>query len=93
MNIEIKISKKPVDYRKAIKLHENNVSKMSINNDIPELIWVLKHNNTFTGGTSYKENDVLDKSLEVIKTNRGGKITFHGSGQLIFYFVINLYVI
>ena len=37
-----------------------------------------------------EENDVLDKSLEVIKTNRGGKITFHGSGQLIFYFVINL---
>ena len=90
MTIKIKISKKPVEYRKAIKLLENNVSKMSVNNDIPELIWVLKHNNTFTGGTSYKENDVLDKSLEVIKTNRGGKITFHGSGQLIFYFVINL---
>ena len=90
MTIKIKISKKPVEYRKAIKLLENNVSKMSVNNDMPELVWVLKHKNTFTGGTSYKENDVLDKSLEIIKTNRGGKITFHGSGQLIFYFVINL---
>ena len=90
MTIKIKISKKPVEYRKAIKLLENNVNKMSVNSDMPELVWVLKHNNTFTGGTSYIENDILDKSIRVIKTNRGGKITFHGSGQLIFYFVINL---
>lgn len=90
MTIKIKISKKPVEYRKAINLLENNVNKMSVNSDIPELVWVLKHNNTFTGGTSYIENDILDKSIRVIKTNRGGKITFHGSGQLIFYFVINL---
>lgn len=90
MTIKIKISKKPVEYRKAINLLENNVNKMSVNSDMPELVWVLKHNNTFTGGTSYIENDILDKSIRVIKTNRGGKITFHGSGQLIFYFVINL---
>ena len=76
MTIKIKISKKPVEYRKAIKLLENNVSKMSVNSDIPELIWVLKHNNTFTGGTSYIENDILDKSLEVIKTNREEKLHF-----------------
>tara|TARA_Y100000816_G_scaffold80500_1_gene54993 strand:- start:903 stop:1526 length:624 start_codon:yes stop_codon:yes gene_type:complete len=90
MTIKIKISKKPVEYRKAINLLENNVNKMSVKSDMPELVWVLKHNNTFTGGTSYIENDILDKSIRVIKTNRGGKITFHGSGQLIFYFVINL---
>tara|TARA_B100000242_G_scaffold249884_1_gene191260 strand:+ start:801 stop:1424 length:624 start_codon:yes stop_codon:yes gene_type:complete len=90
MTIKIKISKKPVEYRKAINLLENNVNKMSVNSDMPELVWVLKHNNTFTGGTSYIENDILDKSIRVIKSNRGGKITFHGSGQLIFYFVINL---
>ncbi len=90
MTIKIKISKKPVEYRKAINLLENNVNKMSVNSNMPELVWVLKHNNTFTGGTSYIENDILDKSIRVIKTNRGGKITFHGSGQLIFYFVINL---
>lgn len=90
MTIKIKISKKPVEYRKAINLLENNVNKMSVNSNMPELVWVLKHNNTFTGGTSYIENDILDKSIRVIKSNRGGKITFHGSGQLIFYFVINL---
>ena len=34
--------------------------------------------------------DVLDKNLKIIKTNRGGKITWHGPGQLICYFVINI---
>ena len=33
---------------------------------------------------------IIDKSINVIKTNRGGKITYHGPGQLIFYFVIDL---
>ena len=37
-----------------------------------------------------KKSEILDKKIKVIKTNRGGKITWHGKGQLICYFVINL---
>ena len=37
-----------------------------------------------------KESEILDKSIKIIKTNRGGKITYHGPGQLICYFVIDL---
>ena len=44
----------------------------------------------FTAGTSFNESDILDKSIDIIKTSRGGKITWHGPGQLICYFVINL---
>ena len=44
----------------------------------------------YTAGTSYSEKEILDKSIKIIKTNRGGKITYHGPGQLICYFVINL---
>ena len=55
-----------------------------------ELIWVLEHNDIYTAGTSYKENEILDKSIKILKTNRGGKITYHGPGQLICYFVIDL---
>ena len=89
MIIETKISKKPVIYKKAIKILENRISNILKNNK-PELIWILEHNNVYTAGTSFKDSDIIDKSIKIVKTNRGGKITFHGKGQIIFYFVINL---
>ena len=36
------------------------------------------------------KNQILDKSIKIVKTNRGGKITWHGPGQIICYLVINL---
>ena len=55
-----------------------------------ELIWTLEHPDIYTAGTSYSESDILDKSIKILETNRGGKITYHGPGQLICYFVIDL---
>ena len=89
MNIEIKRSIKPVNYLDAIKFLEDRVLKIN-KNQAKELIWILEHPSTFTGGASYNQSDILDKSIEIIKTSRGGKITWHGPGQLICYFVINL---
>ena len=89
MNIEIKKSKKPIKYEDAIHLMESKLLQVK-ENTANELIWTLEHNNIYTGGTSYKENEILDKSIKVIKTNRGGKITYHGPGQLVCYFVIDL---
>ena len=89
MNIEIKKSKKPIKYEEAIKLMEDRLLDISENNS-KELIWLLEHNDIYTAGTNYKENEIIDKSIKILKTNRGGKITFHGPGQLIFYFVIDL---
>ena len=89
MIIETKISKKPVIYKKAIKILENRFTNV-LKNKKPELIWILEHSNVYTAGTSFKVSDIIDKSIKIIQTNRGGKITFHGKGQIIFYFVINL---
>ena len=89
MNIEIKKSKKPVKYEKAIKLMETRLLEIH-EKKFKELIWVLEHNDIYTAGTSYSENEILDKSIKILKTNRGGKITHHGPGQLICYFVIDL---
>ena len=89
MNIEIKKSIKPVKYGQAIKLLEERLNDIA-NNKRGDLIWILEHEEIYTAGNSYKENEVLNKSIKVIKTNRGGKITYHGPGQLICYFVINL---
>ena len=89
MNIEIKKSIKPVKYFFALQKMEQRLEQILSNNK-KELIWVLEHSEIFTGGTSYKDNEILDKSINFIKTNRGGKITYHGPGQLVFYFVIDL---
>ena len=89
MNIEIKKSKKPVKYDDALNFMQKRLMNLHTNNS-KELIWFLQHNDIYTAGTSYNENEILDKSIKVVKTNRGGKITYHGYGQLICYLVIDL---
>ena len=89
MNIEIKISKKPVEYTKAIDFLEKRLVKLK-NGKANELLWILEHPKIYTGGTSYKNDEILDKNIKIIKTNRGGKITCHGPGQTICYFIIDL---
>ena len=88
MNIEFKISKKPINYKKALKLLEKRVNKVKKGGR--ELVWFLEHPITYTGGIRSKDSEILDKSIKVIKTNRGGKITLHTPGQQVVYFVINL---
>ena len=89
MTIEIKRSIKPVNYLDAIKFLEDRVEEIN-KNQAKELIWILEHPSTFTAGTGSNKSDILDKSINVIKSSRGGKITWHGPGQLICYLVINL---
>ena len=90
MNIEIKKSIKPVNYDKAINFLEERVKLLANNKKAKELIWFLEHPSIFTGGSSYKKEEILDNSIKINKTSRGGKITWHGPGQLICYFVIDL---
>ena len=89
MDIEIKKSIKPIKYNLAIKELEDRLEMIN-DKKSDELVWILEHEEIYTGGTSYKENEILDRSINLIKTNRGGKITYHGPGQIICYFVINL---
>jgi lipoyl(octanoyl) transferase len=89
MNIEIKKSIKPVKYTEAIKFLEARL--LDINNKKAEnLIWVLEHEEVYTAGTSFNKNEILNPDINLIKTNRGGKITYHGPGQIVCYFVIDL---
>ena len=89
MTIEIKKSQNPVKYKEAISFMEDRLKDIDLKK-VDDLIWVLEHDHIYTSGTSYKENEIIDKSINIIKTNRGGKITYHGPGQLICYFVIDL---
>ena len=89
MPIEIKKSQNPVKYEDAISFMEDRLKDIDLKK-VDDLIWVLEHDHIYTSGTSYNENDIIDKSINITKTNRGGKITYHGPGQLICYFVIDL---
>ena len=89
MSIEVKNSIKSIDYDESMEILEKRVLDVSfgIKN---ELLWILEHNSVYTAGTSSKNIDLLDKKIKVIKTNRGGKHTYHGPGQKVVYFVLNL---
>ena len=89
MNIEIKKSKKPIKYKDAIEFMEQRLLEVNEKKS-KQLIWILEHEDLYTAGTSFNENEIIDKSVKIVKTNRGGKITYHGPGQLICYFVIDL---
>ena len=89
MNIEIKKSINPVKYNIAVNYLEERLEKINTGK-AKDLIWILEHEEVYTAGTSYKENELLNKNIKLVKTNRGGKITYHGPGQLICYFVIDL---
>ena len=88
--IEVKISKNEIDYDEAIKFMESRVEDINKNLS-KELLWFLNHNHIFTQGTSAKEDEILNSNIvDVIKTNRGGKTTYHGPGQRVVYFMLNL---
>ena len=89
MNIEIKKSKKPIKYEYALNFMEQRLLNVNENRS-SDLIWILEHNDIYTAGTSFKEKEIIDKTIKIVKTNRGGRITYHGPGQLICYFVIDL---
>ena len=88
--MEFKISKEKIAYKEAIDFLEKRVEKVNKNLE-DELIWILEHDSIYTKGVSASDNDLLIPDLfPVLETNRGGKFTYHGPGQKIVYFVINL---
>ncbi len=89
MAIEVKKSRKLINYDVAIKFLEKRVKDV-ISRKKPELLWILEHKPIFTAGTRSKTNEILNKTISVSKTSRGGKITYHGPGQKVVYFVLNL---
>ena len=89
MNVEIKISNRKIPYESSLKYLEKRVNDVKLGKK-KDLIWLLEHPLIFTGGIRSNDIDILDKSIKVIKTKRGGKITLHNPGQKIIYFVVNL---
>ena len=89
MSIEIKISKRRISYKIAMKILNKRVEALKLNKG-KELLWILEHPTTYTAGIRANDKEIIDKKIKVINTNRGGKITLHNPGQKIIYFVLNL---
>ena len=89
MNIEVKNSEKPVDYNESMKILEDRVNDVILGKK-DELLWILEHKTVYTAGTNSNKDDLIDKNLKIVKTNRGGKHTLHSPGQKVIYFVLNL---
>ena len=90
MKIEIKKQYDLVNYETSLEFMKLRVNKI-IEESKKELIWFLNHDHIYTQGTSSSNKEILCKNkIKILKTNRGGKITYHGPGQRIIYFMINL---
>ena len=89
MNIEVKNSTKLVDYKESMKFLDKRVNDVLLGNK-NELLWIIEHKSVYTEGKSAKSEELLNKKIKVIKTSRGGKYTFHGPGQKVVYFVLDL---
>jgi len=88
---KIKQLKGYVNYSEILDKMEKTVKKVSENIKYEE-IWFLEHKEVFTAGSSTPKEFNKEKinNIEVHKVNRGGKITYHGPGQLIIYPLINI---
>ena len=88
--IEIMTSTKLVKYSFAVDYMESKVKEISLNKG-NEILWFLEHDHIYTQGTSTRANEIIkNNGIKIIKTNRGGKTTYHGPGQRIVYFLIDL---
>ena len=68
----------------AMKAH---ITKPNFENQI----WLLEHPPVFTLGTAASKDHILDaKNIPVIQTDRGGEVTYHGPGQLVIYFLLDI---
>ncbi len=88
--IDIKISNHNIEYIDALNFMEKKVDKI-LSNKENEMLWFLNHDHIYTCGSSANKNEILfQTNTPILQTNRGGKTTYHGPGQRVVYFMINL---
>ncbi|WND02764.1 lipoyl(octanoyl) transferase LipB [Temperatibacter marinus] len=90
MALEWKISDQTVDYPYAMNAMEERAAAI-FTNSAEEQVWLLEHEPLYTAGTSADPSDLLDPDrFPVYDAGRGGQYTYHGPGQRVVYFMLNL---
>jgi lipoyl(octanoyl) transferase len=88
-NPDWRISDQLVNYEEAVTVMEDRVLQIHEGN-AAELVWLLEHPPLYTAGTSADEADLLDARFPVYQSGRGGEYTYHGPGQRVGYFMLDL---
>ena len=88
--VEWQIDDDPVPYPQALQSMKEQIVKIQ-NGEQSERVWLLEHPALYTAGTSAKKEDLTDPDyLPVFEAGRGGQYTYHGPGQRVVYFMLDL---
>ena len=76
-----------MSYHETLDLMKSHIKEEDFRNEI----WLLEHPPIFTLGTAADKNHVLNpKDIPVVQSDRGGEVTYHGPGQLVVYFLLDI---
>ena len=76
-----------VNYHETLELMRSHITEKDFSNEI----WLLEHPPVFTLGTAADNSHILDpKDIPVVQSDRGGEVTYHGPGQLVIYFLLDI---
>ncbi|MCW8915325.1 MAG: lipoyl(octanoyl) transferase LipB [Magnetovibrio sp.] len=89
-DVQWRVSDSLIDYDTSHSFMEQRVADIRAGN-APEIVWLLQHPPLYTAGTSADVNDLLDSErFPVYDVGRGGQYTYHGPGQRVGYFMLDL---
>ena len=77
------------NYLDTLKIQES-LRNQVLENDSNNFLIIVEHDHVYTLGKNANSNNVLNRICEIIPTQRGGDVTYHGPGQLVAYPIINL---
>ena len=76
-----------VNYHETLELMKSHIKSENFKNEI----WLLEHPPIFTLGTAANKDHILNaKDVPVVQSDRGGEVTYHGPGQIVIYFLLDV---
>ena len=76
-----------VDYEDSFTAMKSHIAQEGFEDQV----WLLQHSPVFTLGTAASKEHILDaKEIPIIQSDRGGEVTYHGPGQLVLYFLLDI---
>lgn len=87
--VEWRVGDDLVPYEEALAFMEARAAAIA-SGEARECVWLLEHPPIYTGGSSAKEQDLLEARFPVYRTGRGGQFTYHGPKQRVAYVMLDL---